>query len=870
MEPHTTRNSGKTMTVNYYNYFLPSKNSRLIHGHLESDKLMEKIINHDNSPAYCCYFDLDYNYLKLEYDTGKVDRDGKKIYEYKLNGQKPSHPDYKCNGKSFSQYEGICRPSLESVSFDFDGENLEDVLEDVQAFLNYMANVFGVETSSFITFFSGSKGFHVLIPFDAFPFEPNEYLPNQIKDLVKHLKETFPTLDDSIYNYNRKFRVPFSKHEKTGLYKNIIDDVLCEEVESIKSYCESPRGYHFLSHGYLDTSDYEKESIKQIFEEAKRKSSYVVEKDRAGTIEAPSPFEKFDGKLCIQKMLETRCDDIGRNNAAMRIVNDYYRTGKPQKKCEEDLFEWSRQNNLPMSEVSTIISNIYERGANYNFGCQDECKSVYCSAKCPIWKKLDPDKRPVTVDQPLSAETSTKMKNEFVGVTWLMESLFGCTWNEDKKAFEGGLIVKQDASHLFYYKDKHWQYLDESKVHILKTKLNANYENKLSTRKLDAVFKMFVLYVPEVPEGVDLFAPRNDKSNFLDGTLHLERSPQGQFELNFKEHDKMDFCASIIELNYRDYANNPTIKNEVFENWLYEYLQKDDEAFKLIGEMFGASLLPRFPQFFVLIGASGTGKSTTIKVLKQLHKNDKNISGVSPDKFHGFHMASMIGKLINIVGDIKTNCRIDDDIVKQVDDQEVVRIEIKSQADVYTKLPALHIFGANKMPKTSEGYSGAMKRRFSIINFDKKFTGKKNTEIAKDMFEANPLGVLAFALRGLERLIVTNNGEYTSTVKSQTNVDTWTKKDDMIFQFINEVSEDSIDIGGKNIMIRQEENGEIDRVFLWQCFKKWQVDAIEQRNQIGKINFFNRLSDANFVTKRRKAGRVIVGISEVLGDDESI
>lgn len=841
----------------YVNYFLESKNSRLIHGHIKASDLYEKIMNHDGSTAYCCYFDLDENLLKLEWDTGKTDREGKKIYEYHLSGQTPTNPDYKCNGKTFVQYEGICRPALNMVSFDFDSDDINESLDDVRRFVNWL------EVDDLVVFFSGSKGFHVMVPFGYFPLEPNEHLPNQLKDLAKHLKESYPTLDDSIYNYNRKFRVPFSQHEKTGSYKR---DVLPEwSMDAIIEDAALPCGSY--PHDFLKDIKTDHQPLPQIteaIEESKRKS-YEVEKDRAGTIEKPSPFEKFDNKLCIKKMLENRCDDIGRNNAALRIVNDYYRTGKPQSKCEADVSSWATENGLPLSEISTIITNIYERGANYNFGCQDECKSLYCTAKCDIWKKLDPDKRPTVVDAP----TSSAGNKDFKGVTWLMEKIFNCQWDEDKQSFSHGLIIKQSAHDLFYYKDNHWQHLTDDKIHTIKTKINSAFKNRLSVRDLDNIFKMFVMYVPAKPDHIDLFAPQNHMANFLDGTLHLEKGNDG-YELVFKQHDKLNFCTTIIEQNYGDYLNDTGRVNHAFDHWLMDYLNDDEDSYKLIQEMFGASLMPRFPQFFVLIGKSGTGKSTTIKMLKKLHKNENNISGVSPDKFHGFHMSSMIGKLMNIVSDIKTNCRIDDDIVKQVDDQEPVRIEVKKKDDVYTTLPALHIFGANKMPATSEGYSGAMKRRFSIINFDKVYTGPPNFEIVNDMFNSDPLGVLAFALRGLERLVIDNNGRYSLTSRSQSNVDEWSKSSDALQTFLGELQEDAIDLGGTPFKIEITNDGMVSRAKLWQAYKKWQHEAIEQRNHIGKMVFFNNLSDADFKSKRKSGGHMIFGISEVTGEDNKV
>ncbi len=845
---------------NYVNYFLSKKHSKLTQGHLKSCNLYDKILNHNGDTAYCCYFDLDNDYLKLEWDTNKKDTEGKSIYEYHLSGQTPSNPEFKCNGKTFTQYEGIARPALNMVSFDFDADDPADALYDVDNFIKWLK----LNNNQYVLFFSGNKGFHLMIPFSLFPLEANEHLPNQLKDLAKHLKDDFPTLDDSIYNYNRKFRVPFTKHEKSGLYKNV---VRLGELDNILEECEEPHCYDFMQ--YVEMENETSEVLVSEYEKVLRKS-YEIEKEKAGTLVKPSPFEKYDGKICITKMLESRCDDIGRNNAALRIVNDYFRTGKTQKACERDLSTWASENDLPLSELTAIINNIYERHNNYNFGCQDECKSIYCSAKCTIWKKLDPEKRPTTVDMPANAESPTKLNNEFIGVRWLMENIFGADFDEDSETFSSGLIVKQDAVNLFYYKDKHWQFLDEAKIHILKTKLNSKYKNKLSIRKLDSVFKMFTLYVPEKPEDVDLFAPRNDMANFLDGTLHLERNKNNEYQLVFKEHDKSDFCTTIIEQKYSDYLHDTSRRNDDFEDWLYEYLEEDKESFDLVQQMFGASLMPKFPQFFVLLGKTSTGKSTTIKILKQLHKNDKNISGVSPDKFHGFHMTSMIGKLMNIVSDIKTNCRIDDDIVKQVDDQDIVRIEIKKRDDVYTKLPALHIFGANKMPITGEGYSGAMKRRFSIINFSKQYNGRPNTEIAKDLFNNDPLGVLTFALNGLKKLAVDNNGEYTKTIKSQENVDKWSKKDDCIWSFINSIIEEPIDVDGHITSVFLDKEEKILRSKIWKMFATWQQTYLDSKNQMGKMSFLNAMNDAGFTTKNTNKGFHISGIGESIESSDSI
>ena len=105
--------------INYCNYFLNSKNSKLTKGHIKADELYDRILKHDGSTAYCCYFDLDETLLKYEYDTGVKDKDGKTIYQYHLNGY-VNNKGYKNNGKTFTQYEGICRPALNCIRFYFD------------------------------------------------------------------------------------------------------------------------------------------------------------------------------------------------------------------------------------------------------------------------------------------------------------------------------------------------------------------------------------------------------------------------------------------------------------------------------------------------------------------------------------------------------------------------------------------------------------------------------------------------------------------------------------------------------------------------------------------------------------------------------
>jgi len=82
------------MTI-WRNYYLSGKNSRLTDGHIKADDLLKTILESNGETAYACYFDLDKDNLRLEYDFGEVDKEGKKVYTYLKQGETPPNREHK-------------------------------------------------------------------------------------------------------------------------------------------------------------------------------------------------------------------------------------------------------------------------------------------------------------------------------------------------------------------------------------------------------------------------------------------------------------------------------------------------------------------------------------------------------------------------------------------------------------------------------------------------------------------------------------------------------------------------------------------------------------------------------------------------------
>jgi len=569
------------------------------------------------------------------------------------------------------------------------------------------------------------------------------------------------------------------------------------------------------------------------FDKVKRKS-YEIERDKAGTKEKPSPFEKYDGKLCIQKLLTSSCEDVGRNNAALVIVNDFYRIGKTREYAENEMRKWCESTKLPYSEVATIITNIYDRNANYNYGCQNEIKALYCTAKCSIWKKLDPEKRPQVVDAP-TKDMAQKIK-DFENVERLLTKAFKCSFDDVKGEFYGGNICKQGKDDLFLYEDGMWRFMDAKYMDRIFRRFNLMNEGKLDNKKIEGMVKLFIRYVPHVPENVDMFSPNPTCANFKNGTLHLLESSEGKFYLEFKEHNPLDYITFKIDYNYNQEDKHVSSQLLTMLDKVFDGDEDKQDKINAISEMYGASIIPFFPHLFYLYGKASSGKSTLMLILNELHGKGNNICSVQPKDFNGFNLESMAGKLVNMVTDVNTRRAIDDDIVKQIEDRIPVTIRRKNRTDIKAPLPSVHIFGGNDLLTSYEGYSSAMQRRWTILKFNKTYDGPKSRNFASRLFQLDPQGIVNFAVQGLQRL-VDSQGYFTDFSSSKAELASWSEESDTISQFLDQALNGETEIG-----LVKHDNAKIERKILWDLFAKWQDDSGHRYNLVTKAVFYKRIA----------------------------
>lgn len=242
--------------------------------------------------------------------------------------------------KSVAGYSGF--GYADYLPFDFDSENVADALKDVCDFAFSLKVDYDYELC--YVYFSGCKGFHVLIPSACFGyFEPTQDLPVIMKTIALDLGQDLKTLDTSIYNQNRLFRLRNTKHSKSGLYKiPVMISDLNKGLDHILKLAKKQQEDNFPQ---LDDnlSNEQFVEIYQKYKNTKSKSLMVT-------------------KNLVIEDFKTGSVKGDRNNAGMRIAGLLKSKTIDKELAFIMLDSWNRLNDPPMStpELENIIHSAFK------------------------------------------------------------------------------------------------------------------------------------------------------------------------------------------------------------------------------------------------------------------------------------------------------------------------------------------------------------------------------------------------------------------------------------------------------------------------------------------------------------------------------
>lgn len=276
-----------------------------------------------------------------------------------------------------------------SPYFDFDGELDKDyskVVNEVLMVAVFLRNNLHIPIEKMKFYFSGSKGFHLIIPSTVMGIKPHEKLNERFKGLALMATSQLGCrfLDLQIYDRKRLFRIPGSINSKSGLYKTPLtyEQLKSFTYEELKEYASTPHEESW------EESTLEPDAAKAyrnfIIQHGKKKKAPVRKKNSL------IPTKKMNLLPCVYQMLSTSAQKGTRNISAVALASGLYQSGRTDEEVDEIMTAWNDQNTppLPTAELTITISSarsFLESGKGY--GCNAFREFGFCSGNCRILKE---------------------------------------------------------------------------------------------------------------------------------------------------------------------------------------------------------------------------------------------------------------------------------------------------------------------------------------------------------------------------------------------------------------------------------------------------------------------------------------------------
>ena len=375
------------------------------------------------------------NYVRLS--KGLADK-GKLIPFTELGNLEIDHSKdyyrsvYRYNDGHFKKFQeaktiaGITDVTTNSLIFDFDSkDDLEAARQDTLALVTKLMEA-GLKEDEFMVCFSGNKGFSVELD------TAHSFTPEQHKKLASELAKGLTTFDPKVYNASRVFRMAYTRHPVTKLYKIPLSVSQLSELstEAIRDMAK----------------DLNNAGDPSVLDVVLPNSLLDLIKDAAPVEEAPhemgelpQDFRTLDFTACHKSMPKCKYSLLhgffkpgNRNHALMALAAHYKSHGTPKEvtyrilKGAAEL--QSRRYNQDPFDSDEIWNNIIQvvygpnwKGATYS--CKDH---EFLKEVCPN-----------------NGQCSGK-KEQFTDVTEMAQSFVDFSTNLEKNLIKTGLKSLDD------------------------------------------------------------------------------------------------------------------------------------------------------------------------------------------------------------------------------------------------------------------------------------------------------------------------------------------------------------------------------------------------------------------------------------------
>lgn len=294
---------------------------------------------------------------------------------------------------------------------------------------------------------------------------------------------------------------------------------------------------------------------------------------------------------------------------------------------------------------------------------------------------------------------------------------------------------------LYSWNSRFWEDFDEN--HIKNACIRYLENEAQKSRVEDAVYQVKMLCTIPHGRAVD---DQTDWVNIHNGMLNLHT-------LEIRPHDRDFYFTHMLHVSF-----DPDNSKEC-RRWL-EFCDETVQtpaSIAQLQEFTGYCFLrsTKYEKCLFLLGPGSDGKSTYIKILREIIGPENCASVSFSDLEDQFHRSSLYGKLVNISTEIGSKA-IETPYFKAITSGDPVNAAYKHR-DVFEFMPFVKLcFAGNRLPRVLDNSDGFF-RRLLPVEFKRQFVEGQDAD--PDLFETlkgELSGIFAWAVLGLHRLLKQN------------------------------------------------------------------------------------------------------------------
>lgn len=244
--------------------------------------------------------------------------------------------------------------------FDFDSDTIYNAQQDIlQVIYNmHVPDIYRLPKEAFHIFFSGKKGFHLIIPHEYLGIRPHPHLDKLFKWIATGFQQEsiFDTIDTVIYERRRLWRMENTIHPSTGLYKIPITypELQTLSIEEIQALATQPRYLNYPEPYLVE------KARKRYLKEAKDMQDFNETQKKRFENYVPKPiFSKEEIPDYVQKLIDEGPIEGYRNETIAALSSLYFQLGYSFEEAYDSLLDWS-QGSLPEHEVKATVKSIFD------------------------------------------------------------------------------------------------------------------------------------------------------------------------------------------------------------------------------------------------------------------------------------------------------------------------------------------------------------------------------------------------------------------------------------------------------------------------------------------------------------------------------